>query len=70
MFLMKYISKISAASAGSLAFVFALIATTTEGWWTSENGSHGLWTVTNGEGDTEKGNIPFTFLKNCFNLVI
>ena len=38
--------QIAAAACGSIAFLFALIAVSTEGWWSSNTVNHGLWTAT------------------------
>ena len=43
---LKVLFQIGAAACGSIAFLFALIAVSTEGWWSSSTVNHGLWTAT------------------------
>ncbi|CBY14903.1 unnamed protein product [Oikopleura dioica] len=33
------------AALGATSFIFALSAVSSEVWWTSEKGSHGIWTI-------------------------
>ena len=37
--------KYAIAALGVMSFVFALSAVSSEVWWTSDKGSHGIWTV-------------------------
>ena len=41
----RIISKFSGIAIGSVALLFAIIAVATEGWWASDNATHGLWTA-------------------------
>ena len=48
--------KVIGSVCGSISFIMLMVAILTEGWWKSDNVTHGLWTATRNR-NNEKINI-------------